>query len=118
MDITTAKLTVKNLQQPSRQAAGEFIIDSGATYTVLPKSLVKELNIQPSFEKEFSLADGRVIKRKIGNALVEYQGQEVATPVILGQSGDSALLGAITLEAMGLVLDPFKRKLLPAHLVL
>ena len=64
------------------------------------------------------MADGTVIKRKIGNALIEFRGETRATPVVLGDKNDSALLGVITLEALGLGLDPFKRKLYKAKLML
>jgi hypothetical protein len=38
--------------------------------------------------------------------------------VILGESGDQALLGMVTLEVMGLVLNPFKRVLQPMRSML
>lgn len=57
------------------------------------------------------MADGKVVKRMIGRAIVEVGGRSEPPTVILGQRGDSALLGTITLEQMGLMVDPFKRKL-------
>ena len=65
----------------------------------------------PEGKEEFSLADGRHISRKVGNALYEYEGIQRAAPILFGEKGDSALLGVFTLEALGLTLDPFKRKL-------
>jgi hypothetical protein len=40
------------------------------------------------------------------------------TPVILGDPGDEALLGVITLEELGLVLNPFTRTLQPMRMLL
>ena len=40
------------------------------------------------------------------------------TSVIFGDGEDSTLLGTVTLEALGFVLDPFKRELRPLPLVL
>lgn len=116
MGMTDVTLTVSNPKIASKTEKVKFLVDSGATYTSLPTAIVKKLNIKPSFEEKFSLADGSVIKRKIGNAMFVWQGREVASPVILGQPGDSALLGALTLEGLGVVLDPLKRKLHPADL--
>ena len=93
-----------------------FLADSGATYTVLTKSVWEELGLKPMGEVEFVLADGTVIKRAISEALLELPGHgERHTPVILGESEDENLLGVVTLEIFSLVLDPFKRKLRPTR---
>jgi clan AA aspartic protease len=115
MGMTGVSLTITN-PMTGESLRSNFLVDSGASYTALPYRLTKKLKLKPSFEREFSLADGTRIKRQIGNALVEYQGEQVATPVILGEKGDEALLGALTLEALGLVLDPLKRELRQAML--
>jgi predicted aspartyl protease len=59
----------------------------------------------------FVLADGTEIERTVSECRMSLQGHEAHTPVILGEPGDDALLGAVTLEILGLVLDPFKRTL-------
>ena len=118
MGATTVKLTVKNPFQPSRAVEGLFLVDSGAHYTVLPNVMVKKLGLKPSHEQEFSLADGRIIKRTIGGALIRYQDKELPVAVVLGEDGDSALLGVTTLETFGLMLDPFKRKIYSTKLIL
>ena len=94
------------------------MVDSGSGYTVVPASLVKKLKLVPSFYREFSLADNRKVKRPVGSAIIRYGNEEIATPVVLGKPGDSALLGALTLEAFGLALDPFQRKIYRANLML
>lgn len=116
MGITRVHLIIKNPSQPGRTFEGNFLVDSGATYTVVPKNILHELGIKPQREEIISLADGTFIKRDVGSALYEYQGIESAAPVLFGEKDDSALLGVLTLEAMGLVLDPLKRKLYKATL--
>jgi predicted aspartyl protease len=64
------------------------------------------------------LADGQVIERKIATATFEYEGRRGDSLVIVGEPGDDPLLGATTLEAFGLVLDPFRRVLRPMQLPL
>ena len=89
-----------------------FLVDSGATYTVLRLNVWKELGLEPLDEMEFILADGTVVRRKISEAIVELPGYgERHTPVVLGERGDENLLGMVTLEIFGLILDPFKREL-------
>jgi clan AA aspartic protease len=91
-----------------------FLVDSGVTYTVLTRNIWVELGLKPLGEMEFILADGSVIKRKISEVLLELPGYgERHTPVVLGEEGDENLLGVVTLEIFGLILDPFKRELRP-----
>ena len=54
----------------------------------------------------------------MGDAYFEFQGEGGAAPVIFGEKGDEPLLGATTLESIGLVLDPFKRRLIPMRMLL
>jgi clan AA aspartic protease len=91
-----------------------FLVDSGATYTVLTRNIWVELGLKPLGEMEFILADGSVVKRKISEVLLELPGYgERHTPVVLGEEEDENLLGVVTLEIFGLILDPFKRELRP-----
>ena len=89
----------------------KFLVDSGATYSLLPNRTWRELKLKPKRTVTFTLADGTDIKRKVSECHIALAGQEGHTPVILGETGDDALLGAVTLENLGLVLDPFKRTL-------
>ena len=116
MGMTEVTLKIKNPRNPAKTFEGKFLVDSGATYTVVPESVLKKLGIKPQGEEEFSLADGSHIARKVGNALYEFEGIERAAPVLFGEKDDSLLLGAFTLEALGFTLDPLKRKLYKAIL--
>lgn len=116
MGTTTVRLKVKNPQNPKKVFEGKFLVDSGATFTVVPEKDLIKLGIKPQGVEEFVSADGKVISRKVGSALYEYEGIERAAPVLFGEEGDSLLLGIFTLEALGLSLDPLKRKLYKATL--
>ncbi|MFH0762581.1 MAG: retroviral-like aspartic protease family protein [Candidatus Omnitrophota bacterium] len=96
----------------------EFLVDSGASYTLLPQEICREFRLKPMREAAFTLADGTTIKRKISEIHFEYKGLHGTTPVIIGEKGDEALLGALTLEILGLVLNPFKRELISMKMML
>jgi len=66
----------------------------------------------------FVLADGTEIAREISECLIKLPQGEVHTPVILGEEKDTALLGVVTLEELGLVFNPFERSLQPAQMTL
>lgn len=118
MAITYLNITVSNPSNPKKKTNLEFLVDSGAIYSIVPSQLLKNLNIAPEEEREFILANGKKIKRKLGIARFELNGHKGGASVIFGQRGDSTLLGATTLESMGMALDPIKRKLIPLPMVL
>jgi len=91
-----------------------LLVDSGATYTVLRRDVWEQLGLKPLGEMEFVLVDGSVVRRAISEAVIELPGYgERHSPVVLGESGDENILGVVTLEIFGLILDPFKRTLRP-----
>lgn len=114
--MAKVNLKVKNPRKPSKFFEGKFLVDSGATYTVVPNEELQKLGIKPEREEEFVLADGKIIKRMVGNAIYSFEEIEAAAPVLFGEKDDSLLLGIFTLEALGLSLDPLKRKLYKAKL--
>ena len=94
-----------------------LLADSGATYTVLKKEVWERLGLRPIDEIELVLADGTVIRRGLSEAVIEVPGYgERHTPVILGE--DENLLGVVTLEIFGLVLDPLRGEIRRARLLM
>jgi clan AA aspartic protease len=95
-----------------------FLVDSGASYTLLPNDVWRALNLRPKRRMTFSLADGSRVERDISECHIELPQGEGHTPVVLGEPGDDALLGVVTFEIMGLVLNPFSRTLHPMRMLL
>jgi clan AA aspartic protease len=90
-----------------------FLIDTGAQYSLLPHEIWRQLGLAPRRTLAFNLADGTRIDRGISDCRITVEGIEGPTPVILGEPGDVALLGIVTLENLGLVFNPFDRSLRP-----
>ena len=103
---------------PDKTQKVRFLVDSGATYSLLPKAVWESLGLKPKRRLTFSLADGTTIERDVSEAHVTFPQGEGHTPVILGETGDEALLGAVTLEILGLVLNPFDRTLRPMRMLM
>jgi clan AA aspartic protease len=101
-----------------KQATVSFLVDSGAIYSLLPEPIWKALGLKPKRAMTFTLADGTRVERKISECHMTLPQGEGHSPVILGEAGDEALLGAVTLEIMGLVLNPFNRTLQPIRAML
>ncbi|MEO5889653.1 MAG: aspartyl protease family protein [Ferruginibacter sp.] len=118
MGITNAILKVKEHRKSVKTADVNFLIDSGAVYSLVPGKILDELDIEPYKEMVFSLADGTTLKRKVCSAYFEFEGEGGAAPVVYGEEGDEPLLGATTLESLGLVLNPFSRTLHPMRMLM
>jgi len=118
MGLTYIQARIANPARPRRSARLKFLVDSGAMYSVVPKSVLQRLGIKRGKTKTFILADGTEIKRSLGEARFRINDQEGTSPVIFGEKGDSTLLGSISLEVLGLMLDPFKRELRPLPMML
>ncbi|MCL0087789.1 aspartyl protease family protein [Dehalococcoidia bacterium] len=101
-----------------KQESVEFLIDSGATYSLLPKTVWETIGLRPKRKQSFRLADGTRVERTVSEAFVILPQGEAHTPVILGEEGDEALLGVVTLENLGLVFNPFDRTLHPMRMLL
>jgi len=118
MGLTVLELEVVNPARTATTEKVEFLVDSGAIYSVVPKVILGRLKIRPIAEQEFRLADGSKIVRRKGVALFKYGELVGGADVIFGEEGDSVLLGAFTLEALGLALDPLRRELKPLPMIL
>lgn len=118
MDVLFLTMEVGNPARPNDTRPVEFIVDSGAIYSVVPAEILTELGIEPLAEQQFRLADGSKITRKEGGAVFRYRDAVGVADAIFGESGDHRLLGAFALEVLGLALDPFKRERLPLPMIL
>jgi clan AA aspartic protease len=116
MGITYIQGQVKGLK--GKRAEVKFLVDSGATYSVLPKAIWQAVGLKPKRKMTFTLADGTTVERAIGEAYLVLPQGEAHTPVVLGEDGDQALLGVVTLEILGLVFNPFDRTLHPMRMLL
>jgi clan AA aspartic protease len=118
MGLTQVEIEVANPANPKSKVTVKLLVDSGATLSVISGSLLRRLGIRPHSKRSFILANGEKIERQIGNADFFFQGQHGASPVIFGKPGDSNLLGIVTLEALGFILDPIRRELRPLPMML
>jgi len=101
-----------------QQASLQFLVDSGASYTLLPHDTWRGIGLSPKRSVRCTLADGTFIERQVSECYIALPQGDGHTPVLLGEPGDEALLGVITLEILGLVLNPFNRTLQPMRMML
>ena len=112
MGTFSVKLEVADPEGRHYEAV-EAMVDSGATYTVLPKPILARLGVVPHTTRWFGLADGSRIERGFGRTWVRVEGREDISPVVFWDDDAPPLLGAVTLEIFGLGIDPVNRRLIP-----
>ncbi len=96
----------------------DALVDTGATYTWVPRPILEELGYKPSFKRRLRLADGKVIERDGCEVVAEIDGNRLTTIAIFGDPGSEALLGAVTLEQFSLAPDPVSKRLVPVEALL
>lgn len=118
MGITYVPVRVRRPGAHTGSRRLRFLVDSGAIYTVLPRPVWTALKLRPTRTAEFTLADGTAMTRGIAEASFEIAGVSATSPVVLGEASDAPLLGAVTLETLGLMLNPLSREVTPMRLML
>jgi len=105
----SVRARVWNPADKSKEAVVELVVDTGATYTVLLRSLLERLGVSPV--RSVRLADGRIVERPLGEVGIEVEGRHAcATPVVFGDKG-IYLLGSVTTAELGLAPDPVEKRL-------
>src|SRR5262249_28196894 len=117
MGVTTLVVDVANPASPENVEHLECAVDSGAVYSVVPAAVLERLGIRPLKRDTFRLANGAHVERQRGGAVFRFGDYVGVAAVIFGEEGDATRLGALTLETLGLVLDPIRRELKPMELI-
>ena len=118
MGVTYVDMVVQRSARAKRSRRVKCLVDSGASFSVIPRSILLELRIRPDVKQTFTLEDGTEIEREIGTVYFKLDGREGSSMAIFGEPGDATLLGVLTLESLGLMLDPLKRELRKLPLLL
>lgn len=113
MGVFYVDCSVENLAAPERSAHVEqLLVDTGSEYTWLPKSTLANIGVDVRKpHRQFVMANGPVITRDVGYALLKVNGFETVDEIVFAEEGDLNLLGARTLEGFGAIIDAGKKQL-------
>ena len=98
----------------ARRTLQDVLVDTGSELTWVPSAEVEELGIPRERAYTFVMADGRLLNRDVGFAIVHVAGVATADDVVFGEPGDLAILGARSLEGLNLRVDPRTKQLVAA----
>ncbi len=103
--------TIRNPAQPDRIWEGHFLVDAGATDTLVPGDCLEAIGIEPEAQRVYVLADGREPRMDITDGRIEFMGEIVGCTIVFAEEGTEPLLGVTALESAGIEVDPNNQQL-------
>ena len=116
MGATHVTVTIRNPAEPDRSWEGLFLVDTGATDSLVPRPHLEAIGLKPKGQRTYELADGQEIKVDITTADIQFMGEFVGGTIRFGDADAEPLLGATALASVGIEVDPTTQHLrrLPA----
>ena len=116
MGAVNANVVIRNPADRQRSWQGIFLVDTGATDSLVPRQHLEAIGLEPEGQRTYVLADGSEVKMEIAVARIEVLGEVVGATVLLGDQNTEPLLGVTALESLGIEVDPLNQQLkkLPA----
>ena len=116
MGTFTAKLKVWHPTHPEQVGEVELWVDTGAAYSWISRQRLEAVGIQPTGRREFRTIEGRILERDIAAVFVAADGRIGGDNVVMAEPGDMEVMGAFTLESLGLAPDVIQKKLVPVEI--
>ena len=111
MGGVTANVIVNNPANRNRRWEGHFLVDTGATDSLVPRQHLEAIGIRPEGQRTYVLADGTEIRMDIAVARIELMREIVGGTVLFGNERAEPLLGVTALESLGIEIDPLSQQL-------
>ncbi len=106
MGATHITVTIRNPADPDKFWEGLFLVDTGATDSLVPENCLASIGLRPKAQRTYELADGSEIKMDITTGDIEFMGEIVGGTIIFGEPGSEPILGVTALESVGIEVDP------------
>ena len=116
MGILKVTIEVGNSQRTVFEEV-ELTVDTGSTYTALPRALLERLGVPIDVTLPSETADGRIVPAEVGETVIKLEGRQFTTPVIFAEPGEPSLLGVVSLEQASLAIDPVAGRLIPTNVL-
>lgn len=113
MATFTVKVKVWNPADPSRFAEAEVWADTGAAYSWIAKSRLEPMGVQKVRRLQFRTIEEHTVERDLAAVFLSTDGYTGGDNVVVAEAGDLEVLGAHSLESLGLAVDPVHKRLVP-----
>ena len=116
MGTVNADVVIRNPANRGRSWKGVFLVDTGATDSLVPRQHLEAIGLEPEGQRTYVLADGSEVEMDVAVARIELMGEIVGATVLFGDENTEPLLGVTALESLGIEVDPLNQQLkkLPA----
>ena len=106
MGLVYAVTEVTNITGGEENYTMPFLVDTGATDTIIPANELDKLGIKREGKRNYELADGSIVSYDVGYAFASVNGEKVVANVVFGDENSEPLLGVTVLESAGFIVDP------------
>ena len=115
MGTFRVEVEIENPARPGeRRALASVLVDTGAELSWVPAEVLESLGIERYKKLRFRQANGTILERWVGGAIIHVAGNRTNDDVVFGEPGDLVLLGARTLEGLNFRIEPVTRQLVDA----
>lgn len=111
MGATHVTVRITNPATPDRFWEGLFLVDTGATDSLVPRPHLEAIGLKPEGKRVYELADGSEIAVDITVAKIEFMGEIVGGTIVIGADDAEPLLGVTALASVGIEIDPVNQRL-------
>jgi len=113
MGTFTVKLRVWHPDHPEKAEELDAFVDTGAAFSWISRARLERLGVGPSRRMPFRTIEGRVLERDLATVYVAVDGYSVPDVVVMAEPGEMEVMGAHSIEGLGLAADPIQKKLVP-----
>jgi len=118
MSTFTVSAILSHPLRRERAEQFELLVDTGASYILLPPQIVDRLGLETRIERQVMLASGERVVYRLGDVHICFNGEDHTTTFLAGPPGSRPLFGAYALELFGLAVDPVNQRLYPVPALL
>jgi predicted aspartyl protease len=113
MSTFTTKLRVWKEDHPESAQELELLVDTGASFSWISKARLEQLGVKPAYQMPFRTIGGRVLERDMAVVYITSDGRSVPDLVVMAEAGEAEVMGAHSVEGLGMAADPVQKKLVP-----
>ena len=113
MGTFKTKLRVWNPAQPEKAEELDALVDTGAAFSWVSRTRLERLGVTPSRQMPFRTIDGRILERDLAIVHIGTNGYVAPDLVVMAEPGEMEVIGAHSIEGLGLAADPVQKKLVP-----
>jgi predicted aspartyl protease len=113
MGTFTTKFRIWNPARPEGAQEVEALVDTGAAFSWISRVRLEALGLNPSRRMSFRTIDGRLMERDMTAIYISSAGYSTPDMVVMAEPGEMEVLGAHSIEGLGLAADPVQKRLTP-----